>query len=114
MTDCFKLKERTAPVIENFVTDHPVYIEGETVEGYTVKPGEAVIAATSFDGSNKVYILMSFPKELKAASERKVLDDSRMQKSWKSDVYRIQLTAPENAPLEGTYAFRFTRIYPNN
>ena len=114
MTDCFKLKERTAPVIENFVTDHPVYTEGAVVEGYKVKPGEAVIAATSFDGSNKVYILMTFPKELKAEAQMKELDDKRMQKSWKGEVYRLQLTAPENAPLEGTYTFRFTRIYPNN
>ncbi len=114
MTDCFKLKERTAPVIENFVTDHPVYAEGAVVEGYKVKPGEAVIAATSFDGSNKVYILMTFPKELKAEAQMKELDDKRMQKSWKGEVYRLQLTAPENAPLEGTYTFRFTRIYPNN
>jgi len=44
----------------------------------------------------------------------KELDDKRMQKSWKSEVYRLQLTAPEDAPLEGTYTFRFTRIYPNN
>ena len=57
---------------------------------------------------------MTFPKGFKARVEKKELDDKRMQKSWKDEVYRLQLTAPENAPLEGTYTFRFTRIYPNN
>ena len=111
MTDSFILEARTEPVIENFVTDHPIYLAGQQVEGYIVKEGEAVIAATSFDGSNKAYILMTFPKELKASAEKKELDDTRMQKSWKTDVYRLQLTAPQDAPLEGTYIFRFTRLY---
>ena len=111
VTDNFILEERIKPVVENFITDHPIYLAGQQVEGYTVKEGEAVIAATSFDGSNKAYILMTFPKELKATSEMKAVDDKRMQKSWKNDVYRLQLTAPKDASLEGTYIFRFTRIY---
>jgi hypothetical protein len=111
VTDNFILEERTKPVVENFITDHPIYLAGQQVEGYTVKEGEALIAATSFDGTNKAYILMTFPKELKATAEMKDVDEKRMQKSWKSDVYRLQLTSPKDAPLEGTYIFRFTRLY---
>ena len=109
ITDEYSLKERTGDVVENFITDHPIYIEGETVNGYTVKPGEALIAAKSFDGSNEIIVKMTFPKDLKPSKEKRVLDDRRMQKSWKEDVYRLQLAFPDDAPLEGQYVFRFSR-----
>ena len=111
ITDDVALASRTGETIENFITDHPIYIEGQTVNGYQVKKGEAIIAATSFDESNKVFVRMTFPEKMAVSVEKKVLDDKRMQKSWKQDVYRIQLTVPSDAPLHDTYIFKFTRIY---
>ena len=111
ITDDFSLASHSGETIENFVTDHPIYIEGQSVNGYVVKKGEAVIAASSFEGENKVFVKMTFPKELKVSMEKKELTDKRMQKSWKTDIYRMQLAVPENAPLKGTYTFRFSRIY---
>ena len=111
ITDDVALASRTGETIENFITDHPIYIEGQTVNGYLVKKGEAIIAATSFDESNKVFVRMTFPEMMAVSVEKKVLDDKRMQKSWKQDVYRIQLTVPSDAPLHDTYIFKFTRVY---
>lgn len=108
IADAYILKGRKGDVVENFITDRPVYIEGESIDGYAVKKGEAVIAAASFDGGDKIYVKMTFPKEMKVSKEKRTLEDKRMQKSWKEDIYRLQLAFPADAPLRGTYTFRFT------
>ena len=110
ITDQYTLSARTQPTFENFVTQGPIYLEGENVDGYTVKKGEAIIATHNHSNSKRVLIKMVFPKELIPHKDKRELDDPRFIKNWGSHLYRLQLEVPQNSPLSCTHVFLFKRM----
>ena len=110
LTDQFSLSARTQPTYENFITQGPIFLAGETVDGYTVKKGEAIIATHDFSDSESLLVKMSFPKEMIPHKEMRVLDDPRFIRSWGNCLYRLQLEVPQDSPLTGSHVFTFKAL----
>ena len=101
--DTFRLTERKAADIENFMVYGEVFLPGETYPvgggSRTVPSGCVVIAA---DG---VSAEIAFPKSLTPSVETMHLDDPRMTSVWGDTLRRISFTSDPDAPLSGSYGF---------
>lgn len=104
ITDSWSLSERNAPDVERFLVQGEVFTEGSAFDGHKVGKGELIVR------NGSVAVKLSFPKTLTPAVETKELDDPRMTAVWGTEIRRISLTSPQNAPLSGKYVFTVTRI----
>lgn len=104
ITERWSLSERKASDVERFLVKGEVFTEGSTFEGQKVGKGELIVRNRS------VAVKLSFPKTLTPSVETKELDDPRMTAVWGSELRRISLTSPQNAPLSGKYIFTVTRL----
>lgn len=110
LEDEFQFSDRVDETCINFITQGPVYLPGEDVDGYVVKEGELVIAARNFDRTKVINVKMTYPKELEPRKETKEMTDKRLIKCWGKELNRVQLVVSKNAPLQGKYVYKFVRL----
>lgn len=101
--DRFRLDERKAADVENFMVLGEVYLPGETFvhdgQERTVPAGKVVVVG---DGAAAG---ISYPRSLEPSVTVKALEDPRLSNVWGPELRRISFTSAADAPLSGVYGF---------
>ncbi len=94
---------RSGADVEHFLVKGQVVLPGESYGGKELRPGELLIIC-----DNGLEVKMTYPKHLEATVDERTLDDVRLSKVWGPTLRRINLTAPADAPLRGSYEIKIT------
>lgn len=105
ISDEFKLSERKAADIINFIAQGNISLPGEKIGNYSVKNGEVIIAVHNADGDRNFHVRLTFPKSLTPAKEILKLKDPRFVKVWGDKIEKLTLTTAGNAPVSGKYTY---------
>ena len=105
ISDVYSLRKRILPDTVNFLVQGYVYLPGETCpDGSVVGKGSVVVV------NSDVTVKLSFPHTLTPSFEEISITDPRLTTVWGNTLRRISLTSPSDAPINGKYIYKVSRL----
>lgn len=112
ISDTYSLKERKAPDVENLIVRGRVYLPGQiTSSGRVVKEGEVIFVGLSYTRKRELMMRIEYPQGMTpSVTVQDCSYDKKIRNVWGDEIQRISFTSAQDAPTEGKYEFRISKV----